>query len=232
MIPYDDDATDVLHLVLNSYGSATTECFDTHLRREYPDDAQLTELTCSIRDLVNTRLKQSGVLIEFGSEKVKDVNGPKLRRMLLDSSLLFDLIVLMLPLYELLEEKKQASVDDHLYTDELGKVTPYGGGGGCASATRGDAKTARATCEERQSQRLLRQEERGMRAPSADQEEEHAHHATVTGLPNFAALAGADEEEEEEEENENTASPMDTEPTETEPDEKEKGSWRSQPCVS
>jgi hypothetical protein len=30
-VPYDDDSTDVLHLCLNSFGSATLECFDRHL---------------------------------------------------------------------------------------------------------------------------------------------------------------------------------------------------------
>ena len=94
-VPYDDDSTDVLHLCLNSFGSATLECFDRHLRREYPDDAELRALTEAVRDKVKERLKASGVLVEFWTEKGKDVNGPKLRRLLLDSAALYDFIMLM-----------------------------------------------------------------------------------------------------------------------------------------
>ena len=213
-VPYDDDSTDVLHLCLNSFGSATLECFDRHLRREYPDDAELRALTEAVRDKVKERLKASGVLVEFWTEKGKDVNGPKLRRLLLDSAALYDLIMLMLPLYELLEEKKHESVDDFLYADEMGAVAEAAAAAAAAvpvqpGETRaGKGKGGRPSKASKQKGCCAKKGKGCAQAGIAKQKKKPAR--TVT-LPDFAALAGGDSDDEDEE-----GEPMETEPTQTE----------------
>ena len=213
-VPYSDDASDVLHLALNCFGAANIECIDRHLRREYTNEPELTALTSSIRDEVNARLKQSGVLVEFGTAKGKDVNGPKLRRMLLDNSLLFDVIVLMLPLYQLLESKKHESVVDHLSDElegvreaaaDLAAAMPLQPGEERAPARKGGrpakGSKAKGCCKKGASE-----PKKGVAA--AKKKKRH-----VTGLAgfDFAALAGDDSEDDGE------AAPMEDEPTQSDP---------------
>ena len=119
LLPYHDGATciDMLHAFINEMNDILNEAIHSHLVEEH-SEPELRTLQAEVRERVNKRIRGwkgeggANLLLTFGETDGKShvVNGPKLKTLLRDPTLLSDLVKLMRPLYELMEAKDHALV--------------------------------------------------------------------------------------------------------------------------
>ena len=116
-LPYHMAAPDMLHMSLNQVNAATEEAFHSHLLDSAYDNASLKALAADTRKKVNARLKKhadeggAGVLLTFGMPgSLHTANGPKMKALLRDPTLLVELCALMRPLWAAAEAADEPSV--------------------------------------------------------------------------------------------------------------------------
>ena len=113
-LPYHDVVMDYLHAYINEFNAANEEALHKHLEPDQYEDPEIKALATRVRDEVNAYLKGRNVNLVFGVKGKKHAaNGPTIKKLLRDPEILAYLIVLMTPLYDLMEGKAHVNVKHH-----------------------------------------------------------------------------------------------------------------------
>jgi len=189
LFPFHAVVTDLLHLYLNQVNNAVEEAVHSHLyapKTQYKEQPKLQKLAEAISVEINARVNSAkcdggaGLMMKLGGdhEHMKHTNGPKVKQLSRDPTLLPDMVRIMKPLYDLKEAKDHPSVQRRPLSQEELQVAVAAAA--CTAAAAAKAATA-------QSQPAVQKSKGGWLAKGKRQRSEKASRAVI--LPSASAAA-------------------------------------------